>query len=44
VSKIGPVSDESIYNIAKSFAERVGKGEIVAKHRADESISKDVPF
>ena len=25
VSKVGPVSDNSIYNIAKSFAERVGK-------------------
>ena len=42
VSKIGPVSDESIYNIAKSFAERVGKGEIQAKPEAAEASRQGI--
>ena len=40
VSKVGPVTDKSVYDIAKSFAERVGKGEIQAKHGTEESESK----
>jgi len=31
VTKVGPVTDKSIYDIAKNFAERVGKGEVEAK-------------
>ena len=31
VSKIGPISDKSVYDIAKSFASRVGKGENPSK-------------
>ena len=42
VSKIGPVKDRAVYNLAKNFAERIGKGEVVAKHGTDES--KDLPF
>ena len=30
VSKVGPVTDKSIYDMAKAFAESVGKGEIKA--------------
>ena len=37
VSKIGPVSDKGIYDMSKSFAESVGKGEIQAKHGSEET-------
>jgi adenylosuccinate synthase len=40
VTKIGPVSDKSVYTIAKTFAERVGKGEIQAKPEAQEAKRK----
>ena len=40
VSKIGPVSEKPVYAIAKTFAERVGKGEIQAKPEADEAKRK----
>ena len=39
VSKIGPVTDKSIYDIAKNFAARVGKGEVQAKHGSEETSS-----
>ena len=39
VSKVGPVSDKSVYDIAKTFAERVGKGEVQAKHGSEETSS-----
>ena len=39
VSKIGPVTDKSIYDIAKNFAERVSKGEVQAKHGSEETSS-----
>jgi hypothetical protein len=42
VTKVGPVKDKAVYEIAKQFAGRVSKGEIVAKYKADES--KDLPF
>jgi hypothetical protein len=32
VSKIGPVSDESVYSQAKSFADSVSKGDVEVKH------------
>ena len=37
VSKVGPVSDKGIYDMSKSFAESVGKGEIQAKHGSEET-------
>ena len=40
VSKIGPVSEKPVYAIAKTFAERVGKGEIQAKPETDEAKRK----
>ena len=39
VSKVGPVADKSIYDIAKTFADRVGKGEVQAKHGSEETSS-----
>ena len=40
VAQVGPVTDKGIYDIAKTFAERVGKGEIEAKHGNEEADSK----
>ena len=40
VSKAGPVEDKNIYDMAKSFATSVGKGEIQAKHGSEETESK----
>ena len=37
VSKVGPVTDKGIYDMSKSFAESVGKGEIQAKHGSEET-------
>ena len=39
VTKVGPVTDKSIYDIAKNFAERVNKGEVQAKHGSEETSS-----
>ena len=44
VSKVGPVTDKSIYDIAKNFAERVGKGEVQAKHGTEETKTDGVPY
>ena len=43
VSKVGPVSDQGVYGIAKSFAEQVGKGAVEVKHGSDESKT-DSPY
>ena len=40
VTKVGQVSDKSIYDMAKNFAVSVGKGEIEAKHGNEEADSK----
>ena len=40
VSKVGPVNDKSSYEMAKSFAISVGKGEVEAKHGNGEADSK----
>ena len=40
VEKVGPVTDKGIYDMAKSFAISVGKGEIEAKHSSDEPIKE----
>ena len=37
VSKVGPIKDKAIYDMAKSFAESVGKGEVQAKHSTEET-------
>ena len=39
VTKVGPVSDKNIYDMAKSFATNVGKGEVIEKHSTEESVS-----
>jgi len=42
VSKVGPVSNKGVYEIAKAFAEKNSKGLVNVKHGTDES--KDAPF
>ena len=42
VAKIGSVTDKSIYDMAKSFAESVGKGEIQAKPEVQEETKKSL--
>ena len=37
VSKVGPVTEKHEYDMAKAFAESVGKGEIQAKHGSEET-------
>ena len=39
VSKVGPVQDQGVYQVAKSFADKVSKGAIEVKHGSDESKS-----
>ena len=42
VSKVGPVQDKAVYNMAKSFAESVGKGEVEAKPEVQEQTKKSL--
>ena len=44
VSKDGPIEDRAVYEIAKGFAERVGKGEVQAKHGEAETNSQAQPY
>ena len=44
VSKVGPIEDRAVYEIAKGFAERVGKGEVQAKHGEAETNSQAQPY
>ena len=43
VSKIGPVTDKGIYDMAKSFAESVGMGDVGATHGTEEK-SESSPY
>ena len=42
VSQVGPVSDKSIYDTAKNFAERVSAGEVEAKPETQEEPKKTI--
>jgi len=42
VAKVGPVTDKGVYDMAKSFAESVGKGEIQAKPETQEQTKKSL--
>ena len=43
VSKVGPITDKGIYEIAKGFSKNVAQGAVIAKH--GESPPKDeAPF
>ena len=41
VEKVGPVGDKNIYDMAKSFATSVGKGEIIEKHGTEETVKSN---
>ena len=43
VKMVGPIEDKSVYDIAKSFAEKVGKGDVQVKHGTEEANTK-APF
>jgi len=40
VSKVGPVSDKGVYEIAKSFAEKNSKGLVKVKHGSEEELKQ----
>ena len=42
VSKVGPVQDKNIYDMAKNFATSVGKGEVQAKPDVQEQTKKSL--
>ena len=44
VTKVGPVSDASVYSIAKDFAEKVGKGEVEVKHDSETETTEKSPY
>jgi hypothetical protein len=43
VSKVGPVKNQQVYELAKNFADSVSKGDVQAKH-GEESEDNKVPF
>ena len=43
VSKVGPIADKGIYEIAKGFSNNVAKGAVVAKH-GDPQSKEEAPF
>ena len=38
-TKVGPITDKGVYEVAKNFAERVGKGEVEVKHGSENKDS-----
>jgi hypothetical protein len=42
VSKVGPIEDKSVYESAKSFAEKVSKGVVQAKPETQEATKKTI--
>jgi len=43
VSKVGPIADKGVYEIAKGFSNNVAKGAVVAKH-GDPQSKEEAPF
>ena len=41
MSKVGPVEQKDLYDMAKNFATSVGKGEIQAKHGTEETTKSN---
>ena len=42
ISKVGTVSEKGMYDIAKNFAEKIGKGEVEAKPESQEPAKKTI--
>ena len=43
-TKVGPVKDKSVYDMARNFSERIAKGEVQAKDTSDSEKSESAPF
>ncbi len=41
VTKVGPVTQKDLYDMAKNFAISVGKGEVEAKHSSEEKTTSN---
>jgi hypothetical protein len=39
-TKVGPVKDKTAYDMAKTFSERISKGEVKVKHGTEDSKSE----
>ena len=44
VSKVGPITDKGIYEIAKGFSNNVAKGAVIAKHGDPAESKSEAPF
>ena len=44
VSKVGPITDKGIYEIAKGFSNNVAKGAVIAKHGDSPESKSEAPF
>ena len=44
VSKVGPITDKGIYQIAKGFSNNVAKGAVIAKHGDSPESKSEAPF
>ncbi len=44
VSKVGPITDQSLYQQAKTFSENISKGSVKAKHGSDKPKGSDSHF
>ena len=44
VSKVGPITDKGIYEIAKGFSSNVAKGAVIAKHGDSPEPKSEAPF
>ena len=44
VSKVGPITDKGIYEIAKGFSNNVAKGAVIAKHGDPSEPKSEAPF
>ena len=44
INKIGPVTDNNVYSLAKDFAEKISKGEVEVKHDSDTVATEKSPY
>jgi hypothetical protein len=42
VSKVGPITDQSLYQQAKTFSESISKGTVKAKHGEDKPKDQSI--
>ena len=44
INKIGPVTDNNVYSLAKDFAEKINKGEVEVEHESDTVATEKSPY